>query len=627
MKKQFILFALLALFSVHAQAQQDDRVNSNFGFSLEAGFSHLFFGKDLNPLSNYTTPSYGGGGGATFFYELQYKHFLFRTGFGVDYSLNFNRFESPDYSLRVKEYPTMTYNYDFQNFREMTTYGIGYVPVYFGGLFNRFFFLVGAKIGVLPFLGFTQSHTDLTIRGIDSDVIDPIENLPSHQTGTYALKSPTFPMEYNRLNVMGSLEFGINLDKYAWEKDKGKKKIDKAQQYRNMRRGKSFKERQHYRLSFFMDFGCMNIFKYRPNPAPYPGPGTPAPEGGLYLLTGVNNVIPGSVYGYAPHANGFLNNMMFGIKFAMMCEVPHKAPKKGHMAHPSIITYVTDELTGKPLAGAIVRTQTVPKGKGKPRISEKETDKKRGRVVRSYPEGDYIISVSRSGYFPQKPFNFTHRDDFDTLHIALYPQQTLRTEVVDAKTGRSVKASLTLTDEQGNTIASANVDSVSPQFTATVDDRKQMTLCIKADGYKDTCLIIDDVKNISSLQIEPKEIRRFVLKNLLFATDKTKILSSSQPALQQLYRILKNNPDIRIRIIGHTDDTGRDDYNQKLSVGRANSVKREMVNRGINPKRIETAGRGEKDPIVKNDSEAHRQMNRRVEIEILDGASVELIMK
>ena len=50
-----------------------------------------------------------------------------------------------------------------------------------------------------------------------------------------------------------------------------------------------------------------------------------------------------------------------------------------------------------------------------------------------------------------------------------------------------------------------------------------------------------------------------------------------------------------------------------------------MVNRGIAPSRIETTGRGKKDPFVKNDTEAHRQMNRRVEIEILDGASVELI--
>ena len=52
-------------------------------------------------------------------------------------------------------------------------------------------------------------------------------------------------------------------------------------------------------------------------------------------------------------------------------------------------------------------------------------------------------------------------------------------------------------------------------------------------------------------------------------------------------------------------------------------MKREMVQRGIDPKRIETTGHGEKDPIVENDSDEHRQMNRRVEIEILGGASID----
>ena len=86
----------------------------------------------------------------------------------------------------------------------------------------------------------------------------------------------------------------------------------------------------------------------------------------------------------------------------------------------------------------------------------------------------------------------------------------------------------------------------------------------------------------------------------------------------ELFSLLQDNPNIRIRIIGHTDDVGKDDYNQRLSEGRSASVKQEMINRGINPNRIETIGHGEKDPIVPNDSDEHRQMNRRVEIEILE---------
>jgi outer membrane protein OmpA-like peptidoglycan-associated protein len=122
---------------------------------------------------------------------------------------------------------------------------------------------------------------------------------------------------------------------------------------------------------------------------------------------------------------------------------------------------------------------------------------------------------------------------------------------------------------------------------------------------------------VQTVQLEPIQVKQFVLKNMFFATDKTKILPSSEPALQELFNLLKDNPTIRIRIVGHTDDVGKEEYNQRLSEGRSASVKQEMVSRGIAQERIETTGHGETDPIVPNDSDEHRQMNRRVEIVIL----------
>jgi outer membrane protein OmpA-like peptidoglycan-associated protein len=226
-----------------------------------------------------------------------------------------------------------------------------------------------------------------------------------------------------------------------------------------------------------------------------------------------------------------------------------------------------------------------------------------------------------------EPFVYTHEDQYDTLQIALYPKQTLRAQAVDAKTGRAITATMTVYDEQNNQIVSADVDSVSKLLSTIVDGRKHFTVCATAKGYKDTCAQVAKVSDLQILQLEPRRIRRFVLKNMYFATAKTKILPSSEPALQDLYQLLVDNPDIRIRIIGHTDDVGKDDYNQKLSEGRSRSVKKEMVNRGIDSNRIETTGHGEKDPIVENDSDEHRQMNRRVEIEILGGASVDTFIQ
>ena len=117
--------------------------------------------------------------------------------------------------------------------------------------------------------------------------------------------------------------------------------------------------------------------------------------------------------------------------------------------------------------------------------------------------------------------------------------------------------------------------------------------------------------------MSPKEIKSFILHNIYFATGKTRILSSSEPALNELFRFLTIRPSQRIRIVGHTDNIGSDRSNQVLSEGRCKEVKQEMIRRGIRPERIQIEGRGERDPIVPNTSEENRQMNRRVEIVLL----------
>ena len=117
--------------------------------------------------------------------------------------------------------------------------------------------------------------------------------------------------------------------------------------------------------------------------------------------------------------------------------------------------------------------------------------------------------------------------------------------------------------------------------------------------------------------MSPREVKSFVLHNIYFATGKTRILDSSEAALDELYRFLILRPKQRIRIVGHTDNIGSDRSNQTLSEGRCREVKQAMVERGIAAERIEVEGRGERDPIVPNDTDEQRQMNRRVEIVLL----------
>ena len=625
MKKITILFLIASILLPIEAVAQKEKPNSNIGISLEGGFSHLFLGKNLSPVG-YAKPWLGGGGGAALYYELQYKHFLFRTGFGVDYMVNNNRLNVPDYTATIAEYPGMKYHYTFNKYSETTHYGVGYVPVMLGGNFDRIFFLVGAKIGVVSFGGSTTPKTDVTIWATDDDVIDPMTGLYTHQMTDYSFTGQKTPIAFNNLNIMGSFEIGLNLDSRLWKaskEDDGKPKslkdrrkaqqkakrkpVNKGAYYKKLREKKPFKDCLHYRLSLFADYGISNLLPSN------------LPTGDLMTFNNVSDITPHSIYHYSAHQNAVLNNLLVGVKLAIQYEIPHKAPKKGDMAVPYIVTFVSDERTGKPLPGTSVSTQAVTNSKKPKKPVVKTTDSKYGRVAKAYPPGEYIISASHAGYFPQEPFHFQHEDQYDTLRLALYPQQILKSRTVDAKTGRPISANVIIYDEKGDTVLQTHVDSLSNQLSTPLDDRKQYHACASAEGYLDTCMLITDLRD-HTIALEPKVVVRFLLKNMFFATDKTNILSSSKPALQELYELLSGHPELRIKIIGHTDDVGKEDYNQRLSEGRAASVKKEMVKRGISSDRMETEGHGETDPIVPNDSDEHRQMNRRVEIVILNSA-------
>ncbi|MDE2613268.1 MAG: OmpA family protein [Burkholderiales bacterium] len=84
---------------------------------------------------------------------------------------------------------------------------------------------------------------------------------------------------------------------------------------------------------------------------------------------------------------------------------------------------------------------------------------------------------------------------------------------------------------------------------------------------------------------------------------------------------LRNDPNARLDIIGHTDNTGSDAVNNPLSLARARSVRDYLVERGVAASRIEVSGRGEREPVADNSTEAGRARNRRVEIYLREPAA------
>ena len=103
---------------------------------------------------------------------------------------------------------------------------------------------------------------------------------------------------------------------------------------------------------------------------------------------------------------------------------------------------------------------------------------------------------------------------------------------------------------------------------------------------------------------------------LLYDFDSDVIKPTAAQNLKTLAQSLGKYPNTDILIVGHTDATGADSYNQALSERRARSAQNYLVGEGVVPTRLRSAGRGETEPIASNNDEAGMSLNRRVEIAI-----------
>jgi len=108
------------------------------------------------------------------------------------------------------------------------------------------------------------------------------------------------------------------------------------------------------------------------------------------------------------------------------------------------------------------------------------------------------------------------------------------------------------------------------------------------------------------------------LTGVNFAYDRSQIDASSAGILDRAVTALKEANTVRVRIVGHTDSRGSAEYNQGLSVRRANAVRDYFVSKGIAASRLTTAGEGETNPVASNNTDSGRYENRRVDLHVVE---------
>lgn len=197
--------------------------------------------------------------------------------------------------------------------------------------------------------------------------------------------------------------------------------------------------------------------------------------------------------------------------------------------------------------------------------------------------------------------------------------------VNEALSSAPLEAVIEVTDNEKNEVIFTNVsNSKTGKYLLTLPSGKNYGIAIKADGYlfhsenfqipyTTEYQVIEKNIGLLSLDIGSK----VVLRNVFFESGKAELKSESNAELDKIVALMETYTNLVIEISGHTDNIGSSAVNSTLSANRAKSVVDYLVAKGIPSSRLQSKGYGFSKPLVSNDTEANRALNRRVEFTIL----------
>ncbi|RNI22706.1 hypothetical protein EFB08_19895 [Rufibacter latericius] len=196
--------------------------------------------------------------------------------------------------------------------------------------------------------------------------------------------------------------------------------------------------------------------------------------------------------------------------------------------------------------------------------------------------------------------------------------------VFDAQTKKPLKATVQVYDLDSAGVISQQVssDKTSGDYTIVVNQKQRYALYVTAPGHVLESRHISATSTSAPLALDfylqpLNKGAKAVLSNLFFDTGKADLRAESQTELDKLFQFLKANPKIQVEIAGHTDNVGQAAANQKLSEARAKAVVKYLVSKGAPASIFQAKGYGQTQPAAPNTSEENRQLNRRIELQIL----------
>lgn len=252
--------------------------------------------------------------------------------------------------------------------------------------------------------------------------------------------------------------------------------------------------------------------------------------------------------------------------------------------------------------------------------------------------GFFVSSDAKTAYF----FSFNEGrlanvgiGRYDLYSFELYPEARpqevalLKGEIKDKNNNVIEGGKVEITNTKTKEKITAVVDSASGQYMAAINVKKtqnaDLLVTVKKEGYAFGSQIVSTKdasfnKPPAPVKVEINEANEgssFVINNLYYNTNSADIKPESFIVLDEFATYLKENPDMKIEIQGHTDNVGNAKANEALSANRAYTVKAYLEEKGVDGKRISAKGFGPNKPIADNSNEDGRAKNRRTEFMII----------
>ncbi len=243
----------------------------------------------------------------------------------------------------------------------------------------------------------------------------------------------------------------------------------------------------------------------------------------------------------------------------------------------------------------------------------------------------FITADGEKGYYSYEQKNQqSYRSllyEFDVPEAIKIKQKSnyISGKVLDVDSRTPLAARVELFDIQADSLRSVvQSDSLSGDYMQILTEGSEYALYVSSPGYLFESLSFDYQESRDreplhrDVYLKPlKKGLAATLNNIFFDVDKYEIKDKSITELNKTARFLRDNPQLRVEISGHTDNSGETAHNQQLSLNRAKAVYQYLLQSGIERDRMRFRGYGAEAPVAPNDTEANRQLNRRIEFKIL----------